>query len=142
MEIDRALAVGGAPFDDGGGGVGSAAGKQGVHMGLEVRHAHQHHESFRAAEGRPIDVLIGRLVASNDGEAGGDAAVGDGDAGVGGSGEGGSDAGNNLERHAPRAQVVGLFPTASEDEGVAAFQAADDMPGRALLGEDLVDFVL
>ncbi|CFM51659.1 Uncharacterised protein [Bordetella pertussis] len=57
-----------------------------------------------------------------------------GHAGIGGAGQRRGDAGHDLVRHAVRAQVFQFFAAASEDEGIAAFQA-HHAPAGARLGQ-------
>ena len=61
------------------------------------------------------------------------------DAGVGGHGDGRGDPGHDLEGDAGRRQGHGLLAAPPEDEGVAALQPDDGVPGPAALDEEGVD---
>jgi len=94
-------------------------------------------------------------VAGEKGEAGIEIAVGDGDAGVGRGGDAGGDAGDFDEGDVVGAEDFGFFAAATEDVGIAAFEADNDFSfgvrpsafgvGEGFAGffdEDGVDFIL
>ena len=91
--------------------------------------AHEHDDGVDGrGEAAPVDAAIGLvvvLVAGDDGEGRGEAAVGDRHAGVGGRGDGGSDAGDDLEGDAGGCERERFLAAAAEDEGVAALEAHD-----------------
>ena len=90
----------------------------------------------------------GRLVfrrifmSGNDGEGCCHTAMCDRNARIGRRRDGARDAGYFFERHAMCAEYLDLFPAASEDEGVTAFEAGNDLPRLAFFGQKLADLML
>ena len=68
--------------------------------------------------------------------------MGQGNAGVGQDARGRGDAGDDFKGDAGLAQVQGLFAAAAEDEGIAAFEADDDMALAGATDEERMDLVL
>lgn len=103
---------------------------------IELAHAHVERQGLLVAgQAGPVQgVLVGAAVGGDHAHRLRMVAMRQGDAGIGGAGQRRGDAGHDLVRHVVRAQVFQLFAAASEDEGVAAFQA-HHAPAGARLGQ-------
>ena len=68
--------------------------------------------------------------------------MGQGNARVGQDARGRGDAGDDFKGDTGLAQVQGFFAAAAEDEGIAAFEADDDMALAGAIDEERMDRVL
>lgn len=136
------LVGGGAPADEGDRGGGGESGALELREDVgEVVDAHVDDDGFGALGDRgPVDggaVFFDAFVSGDEGDAGAVVAVGEGDACVGGGGDAGGDAGDDLDGDACLGEVLEFFAAASEDEGVAAFEADDVLVLVGFLDEEL-----
>lgn len=103
---------------------------------IELAHAHVERQGLLVAgQAGPVQgVLVGAAVGGDHAHRLRMVAMRQGHAGIGGAGQRRGDARHDLVRHAVRAQVFQFFAAASEDEGIAAFQA-HHAPAGARLGQ-------
>ena len=101
----------------------------------ELGHAHEQHERVVAAGRQHRDVLV----AGDDGEAAGHAAVGHRYAGCRGNAHRARHAGHHLDAYAVCLARVALLAAAAEHVGVAALEPDDAEAALRLLDEDVVD---
>lgn len=140
--------VGGGGFADGdAGGFGGDAGlDEVVGQGAEVAAGHVDDQRGVFGEGsRPLggDFELARsVVGRGDDEFRGGGAVGEGCAQVSGYSEGCGDARDDLEGDVVFAEEGDLFAGATEDEGVAGFEAEDGAVGAGVLEHEGVDLGL
>jgi hypothetical protein len=113
---------------------------------VEPAHAHVEDERPRErGERRPVDlrlVLAGILVAGDEGDGRGHAALRHRDPGVGRRRDAGGDARHDREVDRRRAQQLGLLAAAPEHERVAALQAHHRPPAGPVLDQQPVDLLL
>ncbi len=105
----------------------------------EPGHAHVDDQGAgEPGEGRPVEPAGASrvIVAGDEGDGRGRFAVRDGDARIGGRPEAGRHPRHDLERHAVRAEVLGLLAPSAEDEGVAPLEADDPTAEPGVLDQD------
>ena len=136
-----------AAFDRRRGLVGVAAGgDQGRGVVAQALDAHVEDErAGEAGERLPVEralLLLGVLVAGDEGDRGGVVAVGDRDAGVGAGRDAGRDPRHDLELDPGLAQRLALLAAAAEDERVAALQPHHALARPRRLDQPLADLLL